>query len=1143
MTAITVIGLTLLYVALLFAIAWLGDRRSGIIERLWRSRWFATLVYCLTLTVYNTSWSFYGSVGRATSAGWAFLPIYIGPVLVLLLCQPMLRRLVAIAKAQNATSISDLLAARYGKSQLLAAAVTLSSLAAVLPYIALQLKALAVTFDIVTAAATPADAPIWRDTSFVSAILMAVFVMTFGVRYSHSSERHRGLMLAVAAEGVIKLLAFVIVGMCIVFGFFDGPGDILSQAIQRIPEEATRILAPDFTLPAWYGQTLIAALALICMPHLFQVVVVESERPGDLGAARTFFPAYLAILSIFMIPIALAGLLTFGGAVAPDSFVIALPMAFDSPAIASLAFFGGLSAATGMTIVATLSLATMLCNDVIMPVILRRRRDELGGDDVSALLLRVRRIAVAIIMLLAFAMHRVVVSGYPLTEIGFVSFVATAQFGPAVIVGIYSSRPHMPAAVAGIVGGMTVWAWMLLLPPELTASIVPPLLPDLGRSDPITATTIFSLLVNLALLYGLSRYRAGRPATTPDGFIGGYPAVERIADLKALAVRFIGVDAAERGFRGFARDHGQRAPGDPVDSLAIDFTENLLAGAIGTPSARVVMTAAMRRDQPFDESARQALETASEALRLNYQLLQGTLDGVRQGICAFDNELRITAWNRRFCEVLAFPSDLVKVGMPLAEVISFNLSREEYSPQDIDALVINRDLTRQTWPYIYERERPDGTVLEITYDRVGDQGYVSTYTDVTERHSAAERLRAANEGLEERVAQRTRQLQAAKSEAERANAGKSQFIAAASHDLLQPLNAARLFVSAIAEQTRPAGNGSTVPDPAELARNAGDALSAAESLIEALMDISAFDGGAIQPKLRRIRLADILEPLENEFRMLASDKGLAFRARPCALVVETDPQLLRRLLQNLLSNAVRHTSQGGILLGWRRRGAAVRIEVWDSGTGIAPDQHDAIFGEFYRIRGAGAATPGLGLGLAIVDRTARLLDHPIGLRSVPGQGSLFHITVPLARLQAVPAATRVVRPNEATTALDILVVDDDARIRAGMIALIEHWGHRVTTSDGTSLPGGRPDLLLVDYHLGDDRTGLDLLAAATRKWGPGLRVAVLTADRQPEVAARVRAAGALLLYKPVKPAPLRRVIVDAERADDGGPVAEGGGQS
>ncbi|AJP72412.1 hybrid sensor histidine kinase/response regulator [Sphingomonas hengshuiensis] len=1128
MTAITVISVTLLYVTLLFVIAWLGDVRSGTIDRLWRSRWFATPVYCLTLTVYNTSWSFYGSVGRATSAGWTFLPIYIGPVLVLVFCQPLLRRLVAIAKAQNATSLSDLLAARYGKSQLLAAVVTLCSLAAVLPYIALQLKALAVTFDIVTGLKTPADAPIWRDTSFASAILMAIFVVTFGVRYSHSSERHRGLMLAVAMEGVIKLLAFVIVGMFIVFGFFDGPGDILGQAIARIPDDATRILAPNFALPGWYGQTLIAGLALICMPHLFQVVVVESERSSDLNAARIFFPAYLGILSLFMVPIALAGLLTFGDGVAPDSFVIALPIAFDSPTIAALAFFGGLSAATGMTIVATLSLATMLCNDVIMPVILRRRKDDLGGEDVSATLLRVRRVAVAIIMLLAFAMHRLVVSGYPLTEIGLVSFVATAQFGPAVIVGIYSSRPHMPAAVAGIVGGLTIWAWMLLLPRTISTSLLPPLLPGLGESDPITAATVLSLAANLALLYAFSRHRSARQA---DGFASPAPAVETLADLKALAVRFIGADATERGFRQLAAQNGNRALDHPVDSRAIDFTENLLAGAIGTPSARVVMTAALRRDQPFDEGARRALETASEVLRLNYQLLQGTLDGVRQGICAFDNELRITAWNRRFCEVLAFPSDLLRVGMPLAEVISFNLSREEYSGHDIPALVINRDLARQRWPYIYERKRPDGTVLEITYDRIGDQGYVSTYTDVTERHRAAERLRAANEGLEERVAQRTRQLQAAKSEAERANAGKSQFIAAASHDLLQPLNAARLFVSAIAEELRPARSG-TARETAELAANAGDALSAAEALIEALMDISAFDGGAIHPKVRPFRLSDILEPLENEFRMLASDKGLAFRARACPLVVESDPQLLRRLLQNLLSNAVRHTERGGVLLGWRRRGDSVRIEIWDTGTGIPADQHDAIFREFYRIRPpGGGATPGLGLGLAIVERTARLLGHPIGLRSQPGRGSLFHITVALAREQRVPSPERASRPGETTRTLDILVVDDDARIRSGMVALIERWGHRVTVSDGTTLPDAPPDLLLVDYHLDDDRTGFDFVAQANARWGRTLRIAFLTADRSAAIAERVRAAHALLLYKPVKPAALRRVILDAERAE------------
>ncbi|WP_267347073.1 PAS-domain containing protein [Sphingomonas sp. GM_Shp_2] len=1074
------------YVAILFAIAWWGDRASAR-----ESRWLlhpvtAGILLSLTIAIYNTSWSFYGSVGQAARTGWGFMPIYVAPLLLLTVARPVLSRMIEAADAQGATSVADFLAGRYGTRQSIAALVTVGALAAVLPYIALQLKAVAGSFERLSGIGAPSrsgPAGLVQDTAFWLALAMALLIVVFGVRHAHRTERHRGLMIAVAFDSIVKLAAFLIVACAVVANAFgSGPAGLV-RAYAALPP----LPPPDAA--AWVGDTLIAGLSFLCLPQIFHVLAVERARPGDLARAGWLFPLYLALLSIMMLPVAAAGVAAFGDTGAADSFMIALPLRAGRPALAVIAYVGGLSAATGMVIVATVALATMLCNDVIVPLILRGSRNAGGGavagQDVSSLLIRVRRIAVVAVLLLAYAMHRLI-ADYHLTQTGLVSFVGVAQFGPAMLAGLYWRRASSAGAVAGIAAGLTMWAWLLLLPPDWR--------PVVGGTNPIAAATFASLGINTALLALVS---IAVPAA-PDGA----PASGRrmkAEDLRALAARFVGADLAETSLAGST-------------ALLADRTRALLAGAIGISSARIVMAAAGHEGALVRHDARAILDEASEALAINHHLLRTVLDTIPQGICIFDANRCVLGWNATFLRLLDLPDGLVRVGLPLADLLHHNLSRARYAGSDPRLLLAPDAFEAERWPYVYERERPDGTVIEIAFDRLPDGGMVSTYSDVTERHHAAGALRRANEALEERVRERTQALESATAAAEAANLGKTRFLAAAGHDLLQPIHAARLFIATI-EST------SALPAPAlRAAADAAAAIRSTETMIAGLSDLSAIDTGGIVPDPRLLSLDALLLPLVREIGALAEERGVSLGYRPSGLATMSDPALLRRIVQNYLVNALRHADAGRVILRCRARGASVDIQVWDDGHGIDPNRRAAIFEPFCR----GERSEGMGLGLAIVQRMSRLLSHQVGVMSLPGRFACFFVRVP-----RLPLATQITEPTPAEKALDragrslrLLCIDDDDRVQAALAGLCTAWGHRAE-----QVPSREPpDAIILDYHLKDGLTGIDLYDRLCALWGRHVPTLLVTADRSPGPAKRAAQRGINLLAKPIDTVRLREFV-------------------
>jgi len=1167
-----VIAVALVYIGLLFLVASYGDRisrkRAEPGSAAGGERRPRLLIYPLSLAVYCTSWTFFGSVGAASHNGYEFLAIYIGPVLMVGIVTPLIARVVRLAKAQNITSIADFIAARYGKSQAVAATAALIAIVGTVPYIALQLKAVSSSLETIIAYSVrngDAARPLLGDIAFFVALLMATFAVLFGTRHIDATERQDGLMLAIAAESIVKLVAFLAVGVFVMFWIFDGPAALLHQAMQR-PDTATIVRS------APRADTMLVSIALsffafLLLPRQFHVTVVESRGPQEIRRARWLFPLYLVLINLFVVPIAIAGLLKFApSAVDSDMFVLALPLQSGSSLVTIAAFVGGLSAATAMVIVETVALSIMVSNDFIMPLALRRREALIRGrDDVGGLLLTARRLAIFVILGFAYIYYRSAGEAQ-LSAIGILAFAAIGQLAPAFFGGLIWRRATGGGAIAGMSIGILIWAYTLLLPSFAdTGMIGERLLSDgpfgigLLRPQhlfgldlpPLVNGVGWSMLLNLICYIGVSLRRRPSPIEllqanlfVPSDLTPMAPGFRlwrssvTVEELTATVARYLGEERTRNSFASFAAsDRISIDDKEEADVRLVRYAEYILASAIGAASSRLVLSMLLRKRTVSTKAALKLLDDANSALQYNREILQTALDHVRQGIAVFGKDLRLICWNRQFGDILDLPPSLIRSGIGLDEILRFNARRSDSAADRIDD-VVSRQLGRYvsaTEPF-RERFAEHGLVIEVRANHMPDGGIVTTFTDVTPSVEAAEALARANETLERRVQQRTEELTRlnialahAKGEADAANISKTKFLAAASHDILQPLNAARLYVTSLIER-------SAAPAAAQgdghLVHNIDASLEAVEEILGALLDISRLDTGAMKSEFSSFRIADLLRQIEVEFAPLAHAKGLELVFVPSSLAVRSDRRLLRRVLQNLVSNAIKYTPQGRVLVGCRRGKSRLRLDVLDTGVGIPKSKQRDIFIEFHRLDQGARIARGLGLGLSIVERIARVLDHRIEVTSASGKGSRFSIEIP--RSAAVPASLPVRAaissdPSQlaGTTAL---CIDNDPSILDGMDLLLRGWGCEVIKAADldTALAildaaDQVPNGLLIDYHL-DHGNGIDAIVKLRQRFGVGLPAILITADRSPRVRADARALNVQVLPKPIKPAALRAML-------------------
>ncbi len=647
---------SLAYIGLLFAIAYYGDKRADA----GRSLISNPYIYALSLAVYCTAWTFYGSVGRAASSGIGFLPIYLGPTLIALLWWFVLRKMIRISKVNRITSIADFIASRYGKSPALGGLVTVVAVAGIIPYISLQLKGISTSFTVIwhyPKIVMPAhvDVPVSSDTAFYVALFLAAFAILFGTRNLDVTEHHEGLVAAIAFESVVKLLAYLAVGVFVTFGVYNGFGDVFSKAAAH-PELKALFTMRD-TFHSWVWLTILSTMAILFLPRQFQMAVVENVNEHHLNKAIWLFPLYLLIINIFVLPITFGGLLHFpDGNVDPDTFVLTLPMVEGQGVLALLVFIGGLSAATGMVIVATIALTTMVSNDLVMPVLLRwQALGRAESSDLSGLLLTIRRSAIVAILLLSYGYFRLISESQALVSIGLISFAAVAQFAPAILGGIYWKGGSRAGALVGISAGFVVWAYTLPIPSLAESGLLPQSFIESGLfgiallkpyglfglrgADPVSHAMLWSMVVNVggyviaSLLSRQSVIEHSQATLFVDVFkhsSEGDRSAARfwrgsasVTALRSLLGRFLGPAQSEDAFAQYARQHDLNwSQKTEADAELVDFAEKQLAGTIGASSARVMVASVVKEETLSVEEVMDILDETSEVIAYSHQLEQ-----------------------------------------------------------------------------------------------------------------------------------------------------------------------------------------------------------------------------------------------------------------------------------------------------------------------------------------------------------------------------------------------------------------------------------------------------------------------------------------------------------------------------------------
>ncbi|HET9033483.1 MAG TPA: PAS-domain containing protein, partial [Dokdonella sp.] len=1082
-------------------VALLGDRRPQIFARHW------AIVYALSLAVYCTSWTFYGTVTQALRSGWWLPPTFVGTILLYVFGFSLLMRLVTIARAHNSSSLADLVAIRLGRSPMVAALVTAICCLGIVPYIALQLKSVAMSYGML-AQQRDLGAPAWQDSALWVALAMAAFAMLFGARSVSANAHNRGLVLAMAFESLFKLAAMLALGALVWFGL-------------ELPNAAPTQPLPGGT-SGFPSLILLGALAVFTLPHQFHTGVVECRDANHVRTARWVFPMYMLLIALPLLPLARAGDALLGPLGVPsDLYVLALPLSEGHGALALMAFLGGLSAATSMVVVATLALSLMIGNHWIAPLRVHSDWGQAVAGDLRRQVLIQRRMIILVVVLLAWVYSRVLVASEALADIGAVSFSALSAIAPGVLVAVYRPQIGARAVSAGLVVGSLIWLYVLMLPVVAGTSIawvssgpfaIQWLAPDhfFGFSDwsRLARAVVLSLAANLAVI-GLvagSRFAHAESA--------GHRGRVGVADLRALSLRFLPDEQVHLMFVG------SDASGSASESL-VAAIEHEFAAVIGASSARLLLTVARRERGVELEAVADIVGETSQDLRFNQRVLEAALENMSQGISVVDRDLGLVAWNRPYAELFGYPAELLRVGVPIADLVRWNVGRGlggSDSPSDEVQKRINH--MRAGTPYVAERRFPGADaerMVEIRGNPMPGGGFVATFTDVTEFRRNETELKRVAETLEQRVVERTAQLDSARQEAEKANLAKSRFLAAISHDLAQPLNAAHLFTHALLQRLNH-------DEYRESVLNIDGALTSAESLLGGLLDISRLDGGRTRASVEAFAIDEWLRGLAAEFSVLAEERGLQLDYVGSRVWVRSDAQLLRRVVQNFLANAVRHTRSGRILLGCRRRGKHLSIEVWDTGPGIAVADRELIFEEFRRL---GHSGEGLGLGLAIAERIARLLKHRLRVNSKVGLGTVFAIEVPMTSPMDLPPP--LAAPPEANLpSLRLLVVDNDLAVLKAMQDLLTGWNAEVhaaqTPEHACQLFAAHgADLLLLDYHLDDHVSGLELRSSLGLA-AQGIPCVIITADHGKTVADAVAAAGCQLLRKPLKPLALRSLI-------------------
>ena len=1127
-------ALAALYLTFIFWLGSWGDGRSA------KAKKFSShpYVYSFALAIYCTAWTYFGAVGEAARNQWNYLPILLGPILLYLFGYRLIVKLIKVSKRQHVTTIADLVSSRYGKRQMVALMVTLIVLLAAIPYISLQLQAISAAFTLVSGAENAALVVL------CATIFIGAFCVFFGTRRTDVTEYRHGLMLSISFESVLKLAALGMVAVYVLWA-------ILGEDIQ-IQDNMFNMqsLNNSFSDMSFWLQTGIAALAVVCLPRQFHVAIIDNLNIKHVKTARWLFPSYLAAIALLIPIIANAGISYFANTdISPDNYVISLAMASDSVFLKAMVFLGGLSAAIAMIIVSTLTLSTMISNDVILPRLLSKQDKLQTSQSHFLLILWIRRTVIVAILAMSFSYHMFFAGNMSLTNIGLLAFSLMIQLSPAIIIGLYWQRAHAQGVIAGLVAGIIAWVLFLVFP------MVTEQAGEGLNSQIISITASLALLVNVVFFVVFSlmsepnlmdKMQAHSFVTSQEFSLeDNRKSSVRVKneDLLTVLKTFLGNGRTRHLVSDF--EHYQQQPVQPggvPENEFILFCERSLGGVIGSSSSNLLINAVLNNQQMNFEQLVSVFDDTTQAIQTHQNTLFASLESLAQGISVIDKDLCLVAWNRGYLDIFNYPDDLIKVGTPIEDLVRYNATRGECGFGDIDQLVHKRmEHLRAGKPHKFVRQRSDGRVIEMIGNPLPDGGFVTSFNDISEHIELQKALKEANINLEKRVTSRAdevkainselhkeilrraeveRQLVDAREQAEQANASKTRFLALASHDILQPINSAKLYLSAIESMEKSDELGNTL-------KKLTDSINAGETLIATLLEIARFDQGALTPKLAPYNLKEILQRLGNEFASVAEHKGLRFKVLGnCEYWIKTDQVYLHRIIRNLISNAIKYTHSGAVVVCVRKRQNACLLQIRDSGEGISESNQNKIFEDFYRAHDG--REQGLGLGLAVVARLSKLLDLRVNIRSAPGQGSCFSINLPTTD----PIVSVPVNPQKkinGIAGIKALCLDDEDTNLDAMQTLLTRWQVETVTANRYDkalllLTEESPDVLLVDYQLGDHRTGLDFIAEVRTTLKREVPAILITAVRDEALLLEAQHQSVHYLPKPVKPAKLRALL-------------------
>ena len=1105
----TIVGF---YLLALFALAFWGDRHL-------RDNRQHPVLYSLGLGVHCTSWAFFGTTSQAAQYGWAVIPTYLGITLTMAFAFPVILHISRLCQQHNISSLADLISLKYQHSHLIAAFITLLCFFGVVPYIALQLDAITKSINLLTG--EPQTTTPWL--SIYVAGLLAIFAITFGTRTLNLTDKHPGLLLTIAFESIIKLVALWAVGIFVCFFLFDGALDLISNAASN--DSARDVIYADSAPWVYLSHVALGVCSMFVLPRQFHMNFVEQNGEGELRTARWLFPLYLFGMTLFIIPIALAGKMLLPVGTSSDAYVLALPLHTENIALSSFAFIGGLSATTSMVIVATLAMGIMISNNVVTPLWLKARLKTSPNQSMQpSKILSIRRITVVVVLSIALWYHLNISQAAPLVKSGVIAIALLAQCMPVLMFGIYWRRSSKAAAVSALLVGSTCWAIFLLYPSLLSSYYFNPAPTDqalgLGFAFSLLANCItFVVVAFISSRHGTNETDTTLQSNSPPNLL------VKVRDLMALTERVLESATHSQLVKQLTIDVERASSSGYASQALIDRVNKLLAAQVGAPSARILLGAIADTGRAALPELVDWVEEATQSFQFNHEVLQSSVQNIEQGISVVDDKLQLLAWNDRYVELFAYPKGFLKAGMPITDILSYNAKRGLFNPSSIDKRV---SYMREGTRHKHIRKQPDGKVIELNGAPLPGGGYVTTYSDITEYMAIQKELESAKEDLEERVAQRTAELEEAKLQADKANESKTKFLAAAGHDLMQPFNAATLFASMLSKKTQ----GSEL---ATLSEGVVNSLDNAQSLLSMLLDMTKLDAGVLIPQKTEFAIDEMLSSLVQEFSVIAKQKGVTLRYVQTNVIVYSDKNLLRRVLQNLLSNAVRYTPKGSILVGVRRiqtenTEKTIKLCVYDTGLGIAAHQQHEIFSEFHQLDNNKGE--GIGLGLTIVEKICRLLGHQVGLTSLPGKGSCFSVTA--TRIMHTSGNSKQVLKTESYNKelflenKRFLLVENDEQVANAMCALLADWGANTTLiTSGTeahNVSHQHFDVLIADYHLNYGENGFDVAAILSEENVSFALKILVTANRSNEIREKAAASQFSYLPKPLKPAALKRLL-------------------